>query len=264
MVIFWEPPHTSRADSAAYRSEMIPLFDLDHVYALDIETDTSGGFGLDPGNGGITEIAMTIPVHEDRGVVFATADGMTEADVLVETDRLLYDLDPGLLSTWNGAFFDLPFIMTRAEILGVTKHLHLHAQAGLVPKYDPLPGHVGGYSATWGTRTPMPHQHLDVAAHYKRVSNVLRDRDEANGLDYKDRFRWSLKPVAEAHGITMISVDRERMHTLAPAERRAYALSDTNGTRLLAAHLLGHDVGLVDPLEQMARQHIAALAAATA
>lgn len=227
--------------------------DLDHVNALDIETDTAGGFGLDPNRGGITEIALTIPVHDDKGVVFATSDGLTEADIIVEADRMLYSLDPGLIATWNGAFFDLPFIMTRAEILGITQHLHLHAQAGLVPKYEPLPGHVGGYSATWDTSGPLPHQHLDIAKHFKRVSNILRDRDALNGVPYKERFRWSLKPVAEAHGITMISVDRERMHLLTPEERRAYALSDTNGTHLLAAHLLGHEVGIVDPMEQMAR-----------
>jgi hypothetical protein len=40
-------------------------------------------------------------------------------------------------------------------------------------------------------------------------------------------------------GITVIEVDRERMHLLTQAQRIAYAASDTRATRELAIRLLG-------------------------
>ena len=225
------------------------MFQHESAYAFDIESDTTPQadgkcYGLEPLHAGLTEIAFSCDtsVMSEGGKVFATSDGMTEADVIIEFDRMLFELDPGVLMTWNGSFFDLPFILTRSEVLGITQHMHLHAQPGLAPKYTPTAPHTGGYSATWDTKGVMPHQHLDIMRGYERAAKLLG-------------IKWSLKPVAEAYGLDMISVDREKMHELTPAERRAYALSDSGGTRNLGMHLIGLEVPeIVDPIMALARR----------
>lgn len=223
------------------------MFDALSSYAADIETDTNEQadgqrYGLEPLKSGITEIAFSCDtsVMSEGGTVFATDDGMAEADVIIGFDQMLYELDPGVLFTWNGSFFDLPFILTRSEILGITQHMHLHAQPGLKPKYTPTAPHTGGYSATWGTKGVMPHQHFDIMRAYERAAKLLD-------------AKWSLKPVAEAYGLEMINVDRERMDLLTPAERRAYALSDSSGTRKLGMHHMGLEVPeITDPILELA------------
>ena len=53
--------------------------------------------------------------------------------------------------------------------------------------------------------------------------------------------KHSLKPVCAAHGVDMVELDRTRLHEYTPAERAAYALSDSRGTRALTLRLLGLD-----------------------
>ena len=61
----------------------------------------------------IVAIAVSGP---DTDVVL---DGPDERSMLTELDALLADLQGGVLVTWNGSGFDLPFIATRAAALGV-------------------------------------------------------------------------------------------------------------------------------------------------
>ncbi len=223
------------------------MHDAAHVYSFDIETDTSvqadgRQYGLEPLNAGITEISLAWDpsVLPGGGAVFATGYGLNEADIIMEFDKMLYGLPPGLLVGWNSSFFDLPFILTRAEALGIGHRLHLHAQPGLVPKYDPTPPHTCGYSAVWGTSTPIPHQHLDIQWHYEAAAKLLG-------------IKWGLKPVAVAYGLDMVEVDRENMHLLTADKRRAYALSDAVGTRNLGLHMLGLPVPEIsDPILALA------------
>lgn len=212
-------------------------FSRSTIYALDIETHT--GFdavlgrnanGLDPREARITEISVST---EDGDAVFSDDD---ELALISGAERFLASLQPGLVATWNGAFFDLPFLADRISrqagpesIQAPRSTMHLIGVPGLAPKYAFLPGHSVGYSASWraaGRSVHDRHQHLDIANAY---------REQA----YREDFRWGLKPTAEANGIEMITVDRTRMHDLTPAERSAYAASDTRGTRLLAIRLLG-------------------------
>lgn len=211
------------------------MFDAEHSYAFDIETDTSGGYGLDPRKGGITEIALAFDATVAErfeaahgGIVYSVEDGLAEEEVIIEFDRTLARLEPGVLFTWNGSFFDLPFILSRAEMLDIAHHLHLRAQPGLKPKYEPLPGHVGGYSAVWGSSANnFPHQHIDIQRGYERYARDLG-------------IKWRLKPVAHAYGIDMVDPgDRSALHLMPGDKRVEYALSDANGTRLLGMHQLG-------------------------
>lgn len=209
------------------------MFDPTRVYAIDIETDTSGGFGLDPENGAITEIA----IEADPGVI--PGGGLTlgfgdEAKTLDALQEVLEALPPGLITTWNGTNFDFPFIASRARInaaaMSTPLGLRLDPVPGLPAKYDYLPGHESGYQVTWlrggAHGGALPHAHLDISFPYKRVAADLG-------------VKWRLKDVGAALGIDMISLDRERMHDYSPEQIRAYARSDTRGTRLLALHHLG-------------------------
>src|SRR3954447_9178200 len=96
---------------------------LDHaaeppIYGLDIETDTSVD-GLDPAVARIIAVAVAGP----RGVrVFDDSD---EALLLDRLDWHLASLEPGVIATWNGAAFDLPFLDDRARALGVRLGLRL-------------------------------------------------------------------------------------------------------------------------------------------
>lgn len=209
------------------------MFDAAHIYALDLETDTSGGGGLDPQTAGITECALT--TGDGDTVLSAAGD---ETGMLIALDDTLAALPPGLIVTWNGTFFDLPFLRTRTSIRRracdpAAKRLRdfgmqLIPQPDLHPRYDYLNGHACGYTAVWQRRDhrDAPHQHLDVSFAYRQVADALG-------------VRSGLKPVARALGIEVIEVDRARMHLLTDAERIAYASSDTRATRELALRLLG-------------------------
>lgn len=190
------------------------------LYALDIETDTSGGGGLDPRSAGVVSAAL---MDEAEEWWYFTADpgpGTEEARLLAEMDAVLATLPPGLLVGWNTSVFDLPFLVDRSKASGVTLGVELSPDSSIVPKYDPLPGHDGGYQATW-----HGHRSLDIA--YE-----LRDWCAEHGVV------WSLKPCARAHGIEVVEVDREAVHLLPAEALRVYNLSDVRATLVLATRWL--------------------------
>ncbi|MGH9229220.1 MAG: 3'-5' exonuclease [Acidimicrobiales bacterium] len=179
------------------------------VYGLDIETDTSVN-GLDPAVGGIVTVALSCP---DGDEVF---DG-TEAEMLAAVDSRLADLPPGVLATWNGAFFDLPFLADRAAHHGLALGLRLTLDPRIPSRRDPLPGHRGAYRARW-----HGHRHVDAYQLYRS------DVGPALGIS------CSLKAIARLVGLTPVEVDRARIHDLAPDALAAYVASDARLARLLA------------------------------
>ncbi|MCP4793966.1 MAG: hypothetical protein GY882_11650 [Actinomycetia bacterium] len=184
-----------------------------HIYALDIETCTDGVNGLDPSESHITSIA----VHDgSHGVVF---DGSEEA-ILVLLERHLKMLPEGIIVTWNGAAFDMPWLADRFAIHGVKTSLNIVPSDERVPSYNPIPGHDGGYLASWGV-----HDHVDVMLQYRLEAKA-------------DGRRHGLKAVARHYGIDVIEVDRENMHLLTVEEEHAYVLSDVNATHILASRIL--------------------------
>ncbi|MCU1499705.1 MAG: polymerase family exonuclease domain, partial [Acidimicrobiales bacterium] len=88
-----------------------------NIYGLDIETDTRHD-GLDPAVARIVTIALSGTSFDDLYIG-------DEATMLASLDARLATLDPGVLATWNGATFDLPFIAERARLLGVDLQLQL-------------------------------------------------------------------------------------------------------------------------------------------
>lgn len=177
-------------------------------YGLDIETDTTVD-GLDPEVAPVVAAAL---VGEDFQDVF---DGK-ETDLLSDLDHRLAELEPGVLVTWNGGRFDLPFLRDRAAICGVTLGLQL--------VLDPLfPGgrqrsqhHAGGYRARW-----HDHGHIDAYQVFRA------DVGASIGLS------CALKPLARFVGLEVVEVDSQRIHELSDDERRAYVISDAHLARAL-------------------------------
>ncbi len=131
------------------------------VYGLDIETGhvaaaTPGDAGdLDPRRSPVTRAVLSTPAHD---LVFAG----DEADLLDDLDEVLEQLEPGILATWNGSGFALPYLADRAALCGVRLGLRLAADPRLRPRGETLTGHRSLYRAAW-----YDHGHLDAARLYR-------------------------------------------------------------------------------------------------
>src|SRR5207302_566881 len=100
------------------------------VYGLDIETDTSVD-GLDPSVASVLTVALS---NQGFDEVFTGP----EADLLDQLDRRLASVEPGVLATWNGAAFDLPFLAQRAELHDLPLGLRLRHHPHLSTPHAPL------------------------------------------------------------------------------------------------------------------------------
>jgi len=179
------------------------------VYGLDIETDTTVD-GLDPGVARILAVALSSAEADE---LFAG----DEPDLLAELDARLAAIEPGVIATWNGAAFDLPFIADRAAIYGMGLGLRLELDPAIVVRGRPLPGHRGAYRAAWHR-----HAHLDAYRVYRSdVGPALR-------------ISCSLKSIARFVGFTPIEVDRRQIHDLSQEALHAYASSDARLARVLS------------------------------
>lgn len=178
------------------------------LYGLDIETDTSCG-GLDPRVGGVIAAAVSTPTD----TVALTGP---EAELLASLDELLASLAPGVVVTWHGAGFDLPFLADRARLTGVRLGLELRLDSRIDVR-GPLAGHAGAYRARWAA-----HTHLDAYQLYRDVGRAVM-------------LSCSLKSMARFFGLDAIEVDRARVHELEPLDLSAYVASDAELARQLAA-----------------------------
>ena len=93
------------------------------VYGLDIETDTTVD-GLDPAVAPIVTVALS---NDGSDEVFSGP----EHAILYDLDTRLSELTPGVIATWNGAAFDLPFLSDRASLHGIPLGLRLRPDPGL-------------------------------------------------------------------------------------------------------------------------------------
>lgn len=179
------------------------------IYGLDIETDTLID-GLDPAVSPVLLAALSTPEGDE------VYDG-AEVDLLRALDDRLRALPRGVLATWNGAVFDLPFLADRAAALGVPLGLALVPDRTVVLGRGPLRGHEGAYRASW-----HGHRHLDAYRMYRGdVGRVLR-------------ISCSLKSIARLVGLTPVEVDRERIHELPREVLHAYVCSDARLARQLS------------------------------
>ena len=177
--------------STAYRSAPNPVAlvapsapgrPVTPVYGLDIETDTTVD-GLDPRVARVIAVAVAGP---DGTRVFDDAD---EALLLDRLDWHLASLEPGVIATWNGASFDLPFLADRARLAQVGLGLRLTLDPSIPGRRDPLPGHAGAYRGSW-----HGHAHLDA---YQLVrADVVPALGVSGGLKAMARL---------CHGIYLVS-----------------------------------------------------------
>ncbi|HUP87666.1 MAG TPA: 3'-5' exonuclease [Acidimicrobiales bacterium] len=184
------------------------------LYGLDIETDTSDD-GLDPGVARVVAVAVS---SEAGGDVVLTG---SEGGVLAALDAHLGDLEPGVVVTWNGGAFDLPFLAARAAVVGVPLGLELAWDpAAYRLGRAPLPGSLGVYAACW-----YGHGHLDAYRAWRAVG--LASTDEPCGL----------KAVARTEGLDAVEVsDISQLHAVPVGELRRYVASDAALARQLAEH----------------------------
>jgi len=173
-------------------------------YGLDIETDTTID-GLDATRAAI--VAVAVSGLDDEHVLLGD-----EGDILRRLDELLRSLDPGVIITWNGTNFDLPFIATRAAMHGIPVGLRLDDDgAGWPPTHR-----TGRHRCIWGH-----HRHLDGYRLYRD------DFGRTTGLS------CGLKPLARLAGLHPVEVDRARIHLLDDAQIREYVASDARLARQL-------------------------------
>lgn len=198
--------------SSPDRAVEVAAVDLSRVYGLDIETDTAVD-GLDPQMAAVIAVAIS---GEGGEAVF---DG-EEAELLVALDGHLRRLPRGVLVTWYGSGFDLPFLAERYGRLGL--------DTGLLTERHGSDDHVTG---SWSG-----HRHLDAYRVYRNDLTRLLD------------ISCSLKSVAGLLGFAPVEVDVERVHELPRRELREYVASDARLARLAALQRWPTAVRFVDQL----------------
>jgi DNA polymerase elongation subunit (family B) len=192
------------------------------VYGLDIETDTTAD-GLDPRVARVVTVALSLPGHDE---IFSGR----ESTILLDLDERLRALAPGVLATWNGAAFDLPFLAHRAGVHQLDLGLRLLRDPTIRIR-DPLPGLAGGFRGAWHR-----HTHLDAYRMYRGdVGPVLR-------------VSCSLKSIARLVGLAPVEVDRTRIHDLSREALHAYASSDARLARVLTERRMPGAARFIDRL----------------
>ena len=193
-----------------------------YIYGLDIETDTTHG-GLDPAVSSVVTIALCGPAFDE--VLIGEEPAMLRA-----LDERLADLPPGVLATWNGGSFDLPFLADRARLLGVDLGLHLCLDRRLTLGRTPLPGHAGAYRGSW-----HQHGHLDTFRLYGNTSGPSH---------------WiSLRTIGRLVGLGPQAGATRRAHDLTNEALHAHAPSDARLARVLAERRWSAATRLVDRIE---------------
>lgn len=119
------------------------------VYGLDIEVDTSID-GLDPARSCVRTVALSFSGLDEEYTG-------PEHEVLADLDARLAGLEPGVIATWNGAAFDLPFLADRAGLWDMRLGLVLQPDRGTSAHLPMLHGHPCAYRATW-----HQHGHIDA------------------------------------------------------------------------------------------------------
>lgn len=205
------------------------------VYGLDIETDTTDD-GLDPRVAPVLTVALSLATHDE------TFSGR-ESTLLFDLATRLRSLRPGVLATWNGAAFDLPFLAHRAALHRIDLGLRLCHDPSITSAHPPLPGLRGAYRGSW-----HQHSHLDAYRMYKGdVGPVLR-------------VSCSLKSIARLVGLAPVEVDRTRIHDLSREALHAYASSDARLARVLTERRMPGAARFIDRLDAVGQGRSSATA----
>jgi hypothetical protein len=203
------------------------------IYGLDIETDTSED-GLDPAVASVRAVALS-------GRTFDELFVGDEVDILRALDARLAGLPTGVVATWNGSAFDLPFLADRARIVGVDLGLKLCLDRRLTLHRAPLPGHAGAYRASW-----HDHGHLDTFRIYGSADTAAQ--------------RLSLRSLGRLVGIGAHDVHPARTQTLSNEALHACAPSDARLARVLAERRWPAAARMIDRVEWTEAEPVAVAA----
>ena len=190
------------------------------AYGLDVETDTASG-GLDPRVSRILAAA----VSGSGGVTVLSGP---EPRLLASLDGLLASLPPGVIVTWNGSAFDLPFLADRARRCGIRLGLELVLDPGITSRHPPLAGHVGRYRGRW-----HGHRHLDA---YRAYRALVPEESCA------------LKAVARRQGLAVVEAEASRVHELEADALRSYVARDAELALWLARDRWSEVSPFIDPV----------------
>jgi DNA polymerase elongation subunit (family B) len=204
-----------------------------NVYGLDIETDTTHD-GLDPAVAAVRAVALSSRAGDELFLG-------DEADLIRALDRRLATLPVGVLATWNGATFDLPFLADRARILGLDLGLRLCLDRSLTLRRTPLPGHAGAYRGTW-----HGHGHLDTFRLY--------------GQRRVDAPRPTLRSLGRRFGIGASVNQQPRHHDLTNEALHAHAPSDARLARVLAERRGAGAIRFIDHVADTEAEEVAVAA----
>lgn len=197
------PRGVAAVTASAYAPDVHPP-----LYGFDIETDTTVD-GLDPARSRVVAVALA---GLDDGDTVVTGP---ERTILAAVDALLAEAEPGVIVTWNGSSFDLPFIADRARHVGVDLGLMLRPDDTIDLRHPPLTGHSAAYRAHW-----HHHDHLDAYLAFRATS-----APEVSG---------SLKAVAAADGLTPVLADASAVHLMSATRLDSYVRSDAALAREVA------------------------------
>lgn len=188
------------------------------LVGFDIETDTSTG-GLDPSTSRIVAVGLSTPTGDE------VYDG-TEAELLTAVDRRLRELAGGILVTWNGSAFDLPFVAHRARLLDTP--------IGLVTAEDPV------RRSRRDPDRPAVRGRWHRLVHLDGYQLYRADVGRTLGLS------CGLKPLARLAGLQPVELDRSCLH-LAGAESVAdYVASDARIAAELVRRRMPHALSMAD------------------
>lgn len=156
-----------------------------------------------------------------------------EVDILRELDEAIAALPGGVLVTWNGSRFDMPFLADRARLTSTTIGLRLAPDELHRSRHDPLPGHAGGYLASWHGQ-----RHLDAYQVYRA--------DVGASL----HLPCGLKPLSRMMRLSPVEVDRSAIHELSAEALNEYVASDAVLARELAMRRWPTAHRAIDPVVQ--------------
>lgn len=184
----------------------------DNVVAFDVESDTSGGHGLQPHRAQLTELVLTTKAEtivlagDERHILQGFADFMNRQK------------EPMTALGWNSRGYDLCFMAVRARVHQIDGWALELADSDIEAPYPPTGGFKKAQRMRWKTPSGVTHYDEDLMLTYSRQRDIRSAK---------------LKAAAAGTGMTPVEVDRSRLHELSAEERERYVCSDGIATLVM-------------------------------
>ncbi len=187
---------------------------------IDIET-----VGLDPSDPNARILAIALSTNRGESTVIATGE-MSEAEALQSLNGWIERVDPDVIEGHNIYNFDLPFLMNRADVHGVTLGWGRDGSS---------PREAGTRRFKSGSRS-IPFQFIAI---YGR--HIIDTYQQIQRYDYSGEMQsYGLKESVDALGLTKtdrVFVPGHQIASLWETDRKriiAYALDDVRDVALLS------------------------------